>query len=134
MSKRAEFSKAVMVECAKRATREVSPGVNDQYCENPSCGQPTKGRFEIDHINPCGLTGKATIENARLLCIPCHKEKTKADKGDIAKAKRREAAHLGARLRSGRKLQGPQFAQSTKRKEHPVPALPPRSLYEDTRC
>lgn len=108
MSKRDEFSKAIMVEVAKRATREIRVGervTTDQYCEE--CGEPTKGRFEIDHINPCGLTGKATIDNARLLCIPCHKEKTKGDKGDIAKAKRREAGKLHVRKRSGRPMQKP---------------------------
>ena len=102
MSKREEFKTSVLVAVAKRATREISHGINDQYCEE--CGQPTKGRFDIDHINPCGLTGKATIENARLLCKPCHKAKTKKDKGDIAEAKRREANSLHVSRRPTQKI------------------------------
>jgi len=86
---RKEFSKAVKVACIKRAT------VNgNQYCEG--CGALCL-RWQIDHDNPDGLTGKPTLENAKLLCIPCHAEKTKDDTSTIAKAKRREAKHLGVK-------------------------------------
>lgn len=54
------------------------------------------GAYECDHDDPDGLTGEPTFENARILCIPCHAEKTKVDVAAIAKAKRREAAHVGA--------------------------------------
>ena len=91
---RQEFHRSVKVAAIKRAT------INGEvYCE--SCGCMTKGKFEIDHIRPDGLLGEPTIQNARILCAPCHKEKTKSDVGAIAKAKRLEAAHLGVR-KSGR--------------------------------
>jgi 5-methylcytosine-specific restriction enzyme A len=86
---RKEFSKAVKVQATKRATRD---GVT--YCEG--CGLPSK-RWHYDHENPDGLTGEPTLENCKLLCVPCHATKTKQDVAAIAKAKRREALNLGVR-------------------------------------
>lgn len=86
---RKNFSKAVKVACIKRATRD---GV--VYCEE--CNLPAK-KWQIDHINPDGLTGEPTLENAKLLCLSCHDVKTNTkDKPAIAQAQRREAKHLGA--------------------------------------
>jgi 5-methylcytosine-specific restriction endonuclease McrA len=86
---RKNFSKATKVAAIKRATRE-----SVVYCEE--CALPAK-KWQIDHINPDGLTGTPTLENAKLLCLPCHAEKTnKKDKPAIAQAQRREAKHLGA--------------------------------------
>ena len=112
MSRR-EFSKAVKVQTIKRATGADG----NQYCEE--CHALAK-RFQIDHVNPDGLTGEPTLENARLLCEPCHREKTKQDVADIAKAKRREAAHLG--VRPAPKLKGPGFhkVQPQRRASKPV--------------
>ncbi len=86
---RKNFSKATKVAAIKRATRD---GV--VYCEE--CSLPAK-KWQIDHINPDGLTGEPTLENAKLLCLPCHDVKTNTkDKPAIAQAQRREAKHLGA--------------------------------------
>lgn len=90
---RREFPKAVKVAAVKRATRD-----GKLFCEG--CNALVTGRFEIDHIRADGLLGEPTLENARVLCSVCHKEKTKSDVGAIAKAKRLEAAHLGVRKRS----------------------------------
>lgn len=50
-----------------------------------------------DHRVSDGLGGEPTLENCEVLCIPCHGEKTrKRDIPAIAKAKRREAKHIGA--------------------------------------
>ncbi len=62
------------------------------------------GAYECDHDDPDGLTGEPTFENARILCIPCHVEKTKDDVALIARAKRREAYHLGAFIPPKRKI------------------------------
>ena len=97
---RREFSKAVKVQAIKRATGADG----NQYCEE--CHALAK-RFQIDHVNPDGLTGEPTLENARLLCRPCHAEKTKQDVADIARAKRREALHL--KVPETPKLRGPGF-------------------------
>jgi 5-methylcytosine-specific restriction enzyme A len=64
-------------------------------CEE--CGfKLTPGKYHFDHRNPDGLTGDNRLNNCSVLCIGCHYEKTRNDIGDIAKAKRREARHIGA--------------------------------------
>lgn len=121
-----------------RAGFEFSPKVKDQaaarakgHCER--CGLPFNGaRPEYDHILPIALKGEATLANCMVLCRACHKEKTAADIGSIRKADRQRKSGNGAKQRSSRRLQGPSFPQSSKRKAHPMPALPPRSLYEAT--
>ena len=94
---RREFSKSVKVAVVKRATKD-----GRLFCEG--CNALVTGRFEIDHIRPDGLLGEPTLENARLLCSPCHKEKTADDVARIAKAKRVEARHVGIR-KAGRGFQ-----------------------------
>lgn len=120
---RKEFSKAVKVAVIKRATKD---GV--VFCEG--CGALAK-KWEIDHINPDGLTGQPTLENAKLLCQSCHGEKTKSDVKNIAQAKRREARHLGVRKRPT--LQGRGFTKYEKpnRIEKTVSKLPRRNMFED---
>lgn len=78
-------------------------------CEG--CGaRLTVGKFAYDHINPDGLTGEPTLENCKVLCTPCHSTKTVRDVADIARAKRRQARHLGVRkprtIRAWRKFDG----------------------------
>ena len=119
---RKEFSKAVKVACIKRATVD-----GQVYCE--ACGSLTKGRFEIDHVRADGLLGEPTIENAKLLCKPCHDEKTKADVKAIAKAKRCEALHLGARKKSSLRSRG--FTQYEKPAKAPLKLPPRRAMFED---
>lgn len=90
---RREFTKAVRVQIIKRAT-----GANgQQFCEE--CHALAK-RFEVDHVTADALetdkSRKLTAEDGRLLCKPCHLEKTKQDVPAIARAVRREARNLGA--------------------------------------
>jgi 5-methylcytosine-specific restriction endonuclease McrA len=99
--KRREFPRAVRVAVIKRATRD---GV--LFCEE--CAALAK-KPEIDHRNPDGLTGKPTLDNAVLLCRPCHVEKTKQDVAAIAKAKRREALHIGAKPAPAKPLKSAGF-------------------------
>ena len=90
-------------------------------CE--TCGVVLKpGGYHADHDNPDGITGEPTFENARILCIQCHAGKTKEDVANIAKAKRREAKHLGATKPKG-------FARIEKPTRIEKPKLPPRKLY-----
>lgn len=76
----------------KVAAYERSKGV----CEG--CGGPLQvGRFHYDHRIPDAMGGEPTLENCVVLCIGCHGAKTtRDDVPAIAKAKRREARHLGA--------------------------------------
>src|SRR3990167_11110593 len=70
------------------------------------CGaRLTIGKFRYDHTNPDALTGLPTLENCRCLCLQCDAPKTAKDQTDIARAKRREAVHLGA-TRSATPLPG----------------------------
>lgn len=122
---RREFPKSVKVAAIKRAT------VNGQvYCEE--CHALAK-TWEIDHANPDGLTGEPTLANAVVLCKPCHLEKTKADVGKIARAKRREAVALGVRKPPTLKSAG--FAKAPEQRKASKPLakeLPPRrAMYTD---
>jgi len=103
---RQEFPRAIKAAVIKRATHNLQI-----ICEE--CGSSCT-QFEIDHRNPCGLTGEATLENAFLLCRDCHAEKTKNDVAVIAKAKRVEANYLGVKTVPVRKIQSRGFAKSEK--------------------
>lgn len=117
---RREFPKSVKVLAIKRAT------VNGVVlCE--LCGAIAK-QFQIDHIIADSHGGEPTLENARLICLPCHAEKTKTDTTIAAKIKRIEAAHLGA-VTPKAKLQSRGFP---KKARTPKPSLPPRPIYEDS--
>ena len=74
-------------------------------CEG--CGaRLSVGKYHYDHDTPDGLGGAPTLENCKVLCTVCHSTKTRTgDVPAIAKAKRREARHLGARV-SARPMPG----------------------------
>lgn len=54
---------------------------------------------EYDHINPDSLTGEPTLDNCAVLCVGCHRAKSRAERAGIAKAHRldRKAAGLTPR-------------------------------------
>jgi 5-methylcytosine-specific restriction protein A len=65
-------------------------------CEE--CGfRLTPGKFHYDHAIPDGLTGGNDLDNCRCICVGCHSRKTPVDVSRIAKAKRVQARHIGAR-------------------------------------
>jgi 5-methylcytosine-specific restriction enzyme A len=72
---------------------------HDGICQ--ACGQRigVKG-FELDHAVPLALGGADREENMRPLCRPCHRTKTKVDRGAISRAERLAARHLGAKAPS----------------------------------
>jgi hypothetical protein len=117
---RKEFPKSVKVAVIKRATQG-----NIIICEQ--CGAIAK-RFQIDHIDPDGLTGKPVIENAQLLCEPCYTDKNAKDTSNIAKAKRREAKYLGADTPT-QKIQSAGFAK--KPPKEPKQYVPHPGIYKD---
>lgn len=89
---RTEFSNKVKRDALKRA---------DGKCEVPGCGAfLSLNKYHYDHIIPDQMGGDASLDNCQVACWACHKEKTKADVADIAKAKRRERKHLGIRRES----------------------------------
>lgn len=87
---RREFPKAVRVAAFERSGGQ---------CENPECRRwLMPGDYQFDHEIPDGLTGQPTLENAVVLCSPCHLTKTAThDVPAIARAKRREKKFLEVR-------------------------------------
>ena len=106
---RREFSKAIKAEMLRRAMDEKGR----VFCEG--CGLDVTGKpIEFDHTIPEALildkTRPITAADGKLLgrnC--CHRApggKTAKDVADIAKAKRREAAHGGFKTESVRPMPG----------------------------
>ena len=76
------FSAKVEDDALKRA---------NSLCE--ACGGMLKNRYEIDHIKPRALGGTDTLDNAQVLCLPCHLRKTlEEDRPQIGKADRKAKA------------------------------------------
>jgi hypothetical protein len=127
---RREFTKPVAVEIVKRA---IMPGSAWPNCEE--CHASCK-RFEIHHIRADGLevdkSAKLAAAEGQLLCIPCHAEKTKADVAAIAKAKRREALHVGAKPTPRRPIQFPGFPAKPAREPKQLPPRRGGIRYIDT--
>jgi 5-methylcytosine-specific restriction enzyme A len=85
---RREFSKAVKIAAFQRA------GGRCECCTT----KLTAGKFQYDHAIADGLGGEPTLENCVVLCRACHGVKTaNHDVPAIARAKRREAIHIGAK-------------------------------------
>ena len=117
---RRNFPKSVIVQRIKACTKDLRV-----YCEN--CGLPCS-KWQIDHMRADGLLGEPTFENSRLLCLPCHAEKTKDDVARIAKAKRVEAKHLGA-VQAKQKIQSRGFAKRERKEKLGLP--PRRAIFEE---
>jgi hypothetical protein len=64
------------------------------------CGGPVKPgeAWDIEHVIPFQMGGADDESNWEVAHNKCHAAKTKDDVGNIAKAKRREARHLGAKV------------------------------------
>lgn len=126
MSRR-EFSRAVKVEIIKRATRN-----SQVYCEREGCGLPCR-KFEIHHLVMDAMetdkSRKLTAANGALWCIPCHDAETKAQAPILAKARAREAAHVGATRPAGR-IKSPGFPPSPRAANRvPKNQLQPKVLF-----
>jgi hypothetical protein len=98
--KRREFTIADRIAIVGRA----SDSAGRIHCERCGAWCRKKADYQIDHVIAEGerpaadLLRKLTPADGQLLCVAvCHPQKTKKDKGDIGKAKRREAAHAGVK-------------------------------------
>jgi 5-methylcytosine-specific restriction endonuclease McrA len=72
----------------------------------PECGaELRRDAVERDHMTPLALDGEDGPENEWYICADCHKAKTKADIGKIAKTKRilKKAAIAAGELPAPRK-------------------------------
>lgn len=94
-----------------RAILERQLGV----CAAPGCA--SEGPFEADHFT-CVALGNASKPD-QLLCVPCHKRKTKADVKAIAKTKRLNgttSSQWSRREADGSRLRGRGFDKSLSKK------------------
>ncbi len=57
------------------------------------CGKHVN-KWQIDHIIPLTRGGKHVIENLQLICIECHKKKTREDRDKFTKGNQQEALEL----------------------------------------
>jgi 5-methylcytosine-specific restriction protein A len=65
------------------------------------CGGYIRGKpWEVEHVIPLAMGGADDETNMRPAHKACHAPKTAEDVGNIARAKRREAKHLGIKKRS----------------------------------
>jgi hypothetical protein len=110
MTKRLEFSKKVRIEIFKRAG-----GSENLRCEGDDCGILLRGKpFEVDHTLECwemediehGLRPPLTAEDGKLLCIPCHQEKTGRKAGERAHGKRLVAKAARTETKYSRPIPG----------------------------
>lgn len=133
---RREFTRAQKAAIIKRAM----DGKGRIRCD--LCGIDCTGkRVEVDHIiaeslRPAeDLAKPLTIAEGQALCGACHDAKTfRADIPNAAKAKRREAIHIGAKAPPRKKIQSRGFPKSERRKPATAPltkALPPRRFVDE---
>lgn len=89
---------------ARAAILEAQGGV----CCVSGCG--STGPFHEEHSTPFAWTGELPDQ---LMCVPCHKAKTKRDVKAIAKAKRLARTQSGqrSRARKGPPLRSKPFTQ-----------------------
>lgn len=94
MKTRREFPAKVKVAAFKRC---------GGHCEGGCGARLYPGKYRYDHIIPDWMDGEPTLENCSVRCLNCDAPKTAADQTAIAKVKRMERLHLGAKA-PGRSL------------------------------
>lgn len=81
--------------------------------------------YDIDHIVRLDAGGKHELENWQLLCVPCHKEKTRVDNREAKKGRRirgesgqvkRRKARGGSMIRSASKIQSRGFNKAMRKR------------------
>ena len=98
---RREFSKSVKRDAAARCGGK---------CE--ACGKRLRfGEYHYDHDLPDFLGGEPTLENCRVLCIDCHKTKTReVDTPRIVKS--RGQRNMALNIKSRSRFQSAGFAKA----------------------
>jgi 5-methylcytosine-specific restriction endonuclease McrA len=98
-------------EFSKKTQRQAWGRANGR-CE--LCGLNLRiGNIHYDHIIPDRMGGRNDLDNAQVLCVPCHK--AKGDHAKIAKTKRQEDMARGIKQPKGRPLPGTKASGIRKR-------------------
>ena len=92
----------------------------DGICHLCGCKIHSSQDWQADHIIPLGLDGPDTPDNMRPAHVDCHKAKSSVDKGQIAKAVRQRANHLGIKRRQSRPMPGTKASGVRKRMDGTV--------------
>lgn len=120
---RTEFTTAVKVEARRRATRN-----SVLYCDK--CGLPCR-KHQVDHVIADAIGGRATLENAQVLCKFCYGDKNRVDTKVAAKTKRQEARHLGVKPPGAFEIQSAGFRKFERPERDDRPSLPPKRLFRE---
>lgn len=85
-------------------------------CEVEGCGVMLKrGQYQTDHIKACWEGGKATVENGRLICLPCHAKKSGEEGRLTQAADRKGRKDRGTRPKTSRPMPGSKASGLRKR-------------------
>ena len=78
------------------------------------CGEKIQvgEKWDLEHIVPWELTRDDSDDNVKPAHKHCHKEKTAKDVGEMSKADRIRAKHIGAWPKPKRRLQSRGFAKN----------------------
>lgn len=91
--------------------------------------------WDVSHDIPLELGGADQGDNLKVAHRVCHRTHTAAvDIPTIAKAKRREAAHIGAKAEAVKPIVSAPFPIGKGRKEHPVRLPVRRPMFVDRRA
>jgi len=88
----------------------------------------TGQKWDVEHVIPIAMGGDDELTNMRPAHAKCHRDKTDADIAAIAKAKRREIKHTGAKAPPKVKLRSKPFPKAPAREPKHMP--PRRGFYE----
>jgi len=105
---RREFSTRVRKEALRRSGG-LCEAVGKRYGLEPGqrCEAPLSHGVQFDHERPDWYNGEPTLENCRAVCRQCHKHAThQVDAPRMAKARRNNAKHIGAKAPSRTPLPG----------------------------
>lgn len=109
-----------------RKTRRAIIDRANGHCE--LCRAVLKpGEGEVDHVLPDQMGGEPTAANGRLLCRPCHREKTATDIKRIRASDRQRDKASGA-IRPKQTIPSRGFDHKAKPEKLPMPAR--RPIYE----
>lgn len=110
---RREFSKQVRRDAFMRAQGK---------CENSHCGAHLSvNKFHYDHDLPDYLGGEPILSNCVVLCVICHREKTrKEDRPRIDKTRRIADAAIGIRKQSTLRSAGFRKASPQRSASRPI--------------